>query len=459
MASILATFAGAGRRGRRGAIAAAAAAARSISFPWSGGFAAGGASPEALMNTMSSVSTLFAIVERLQTSCSSIDWTLYEKSATGNKEDRKIVKRHPCIDLWNKPNKHMDGLAFREISQQHIELTGETPWVVVKVGTGRLPVELWPVRPDRCTPQPDPELFISNYWYTGGGTQQYLPTDEVIRQIMPHPTDPYRGLGPVQALLTHLDSVRYSQEWNRAFFLNSAEPGGIIEYPHSLTDKELDEFTERWDAAHRGSSNAHRVGLLENGMSWKDRTYTMRDMQFAELSDISREIIREGFGFPRPMLGSVDDVNRANAEAGEVVYGRWLLVPRLNRTRSALNNQLLPMYGQASASDLEWDYKAPVPEDRAADNEALKLKIELYLSLVAAGVPDEDACRLVGLPPVTRTTPAPAPAAAAAAPAPPAGEPKPEPEPAGEPAGDDPDPDAEPEPEPATARRNGSVRR
>lgn len=438
-----------------GRVAAAAdTVRRSIRFPLSGTYFGGyTASPEQLMNSMSSVSTLFAIVERLQTSVGSVQWCLYEKSATGNKADRKPVKSHACIDLWNKPNKHMTGRAFREISQQHMELVGETPWIVVKAGT--LPIELWPIRPDRVEPQPHPELFISNYWYTGGGMRQFLRTDEVIRQLMPHPTDPYRGLGAVQALLTHLDSIKYSQEWNRAFFENDASPGGLLEYPHSLTDKELREFNERWDDAHRGASNAHRVAILENGLQWKDRNYTMRDMQFVELSDLSREIVREGFGFPRPMLGSVDDVNRANAEAGEVVYGRWLLVPRLERHRDALNSQLLPMYGQASGSDLEWDFEPPVPEDRAADNESLRAKIEMWKLLVDAGVEDTDAAQLVGLPPITRAKPpAPAPAAPPppAPPAPPAGDDEPDPNDPAEP--DEPDePDDEPDPAAAAAGR------
>jgi HK97 family phage portal protein len=441
VASLLRVF---GRRGRGRVRAAAAAASRRIRFPNSGTMYGGyTASPEQLMNSMSTVSTLFAIVERLQTSTSSVEWRLYYKSNTDNKADRKPVKSHASIDLWRKPNSHMTGRQFREISQQHIELTGETPWIVPKVGT--LPVELWPVRPDRVEPQPHPEKFISNYWYTGGGLREYLECGEVIRQMMPHPTDPYRGLGPVQALLTHIDSVRYSQEWNRSFFENDASPGGILEYPHSMTDKELKEFTERWDDAHRGSSNAHRVAMLENGLKWVDRNYTMRDMQFVELSELSREIIREGFGFPRPMLGSVDDVNRANAEAGEVVFGRWLLVPRLERIRDALNFQLLPMYGSASANDLEWDFAPPVPEDRAADNESLRNKIEMWKLLVDAGVSDEDAAQLVGLPPIKRSAPAPAPAPAAAPAAPPAGDDEPEPdEPAEDDEPDEPDDDREP---------------
>lgn len=160
MPSLVSTLTG--RRARRGRplAAAAAAVARSITFPWGGGYFGGQASAEQLMSTMGAVSTLFAIVERLQTSCASIEWTLYRKSASGNKEDRQIVKTHPSIDLWTKPNRHMTGRVFREVSQQHMELVGETPWIVVKAGT--LPVELWPVRPDRCQPQPDPVDFISD---------------------------------------------------------------------------------------------------------------------------------------------------------------------------------------------------------------------------------------------------------------------------------------------------------
>jgi hypothetical protein len=82
-------------------------------------------------------------------------------------------------------------------------------------------------------------------------------------------------------------------------------------------------------------------------------------MQFAELALASRETIREAFGFPKPMLGAVDDVNRANADAADLVFARWLLVPRLKRTkRRAELILLLPMYGKGGAG-LEFDYVSP----------------------------------------------------------------------------------------------------
>lgn len=374
------------------------------------GWMLGRPSGERLLSTTAEVSTLFAIIEKLSTSYASVEWQLWKKAPTGQKKDRELVTSHAALDLWHQPNKHMTGREFRETSAQHMELTGETPWIVPKIG--RLPLELWPVRPDKLEPIPDAETFLDGYWYSGGGEQVRLGNDDVIRQKMPNPLDPYRGLGPVQALLTNLDAVRYSAEWNRAFFENSAEPGGIIEVSRDLDDDEFEQFRRRWAEQHRGSSNAHRVAMLETGQKWVDRTYTNRDMQFAELNGLGREVIREAYGFPKSMLGAVEDVNRANAEAGELVFGRWLTVPRLDRTRDVLNYRLLPMYyPRGTPVPVEFDYVSPVPEDRAADNEALLAQANAFSILKLAGVDPDWAAGHVGMPPITMApTPEPAPA-------------------------------------------------
>lgn len=374
------------------------------------GYLRGRPNAETLMRSVEEVSTLFAIVERIVTSYSSVEWRMWRKSPTGEKKDRQPVASHPALDLWERPNRFHTGRRFREASAQHMELTGETPWFLTKVG--RQPVEMWPVRPDYIEPVPSRTHFLDGYVYRAGGEQIPLAPDDVIRQMMPNPLDPYRGLGPVQALLTHLDSARYSAEWNRAFFLNGAEPGGIIEVTQGLDDHEFKRFQQRWREQHQGVSNAHRVALLEEGQKWVDRTYSNRDMQFVELNGIGREIIREAYGFPKSMLGAVEDVNRANAEAGEVVFGRWLIVPRLQRTKDALNNELLPLfYPRGARIPVEFDFVAPVPEDRAADNEAMTAQANAFKTLVDAGADPEWAAAYLGMPPIEMAPEKPAPPA------------------------------------------------
>lgn len=365
--------------------------------------------PEAQMRAMGNVGTLHAIISRITTATSLARWRLWKKAASGLDEDRTEITKHLALDIWNKPNPFFTRPLFVETTQQHVELVGETEWLVARNPVMRsLPLELWPVRPDRITPVPDPTEFLKGWVYSGpDGEKVPLQVDEVIQLRLPNPLDPYRGLGVVQSILVDLDSTRYSAEWNRNFFLNSAEPGGVVELDRRLSDPEWEEMNARWNEQHKGVANAHRVAMIEQG-KWVNRTFTMRDMQFSELRGVSREVIREAFGFPKPLLGSVDDVNRANAEAGEVVFARWLIVPRLERIKEALNTQFLPMFG-TSASGLEFDYDEIVPADREADNAEMTAKANAVKTYIDTGFDPAEVCEFLEVPEMKFEKPEPPP--------------------------------------------------
>lgn len=362
------------------------------------------AGQEAQMRAMGSSSTLYAIVDRITTTYAGVEWKLYRSAKSGRDEDRVEVTSHAALDLWNRPNPHMTGPAFRESGQQHEELTGEQWWVIAHHENSTIPLELWPVRPDRMEPVPDPQDFLLGYIYRGpSGERVPLGIDEVISLRRPNPLDPYRGMGVVQTILMDIDATRASAEWNANFFRNSAEPGGVVEVDRRLSDDEFTEFRTRWSEQHRGVSNAHRVAVLENGLRWVDRKYSMREMQFAELRSVNREIIREAFGFPKPMLGATDDVNRANAEAAAYVFARWLIQPRLERVREMLNTRLLPMYG-ATGRGLEFDFVSPVPEDTEADANVLHKRSMAAATLQTAGFGAADVLRVVDFPEMSART-------------------------------------------------------
>lgn len=334
------------------------------------------------LNAMETVGTVFAIVNANAESVADVEWHLYSKAASGNDGDRKEITSHAALDLLNTPNPFYTRFDAIETFQQHLDLVGEGAFVVAKMG--KLPVELWPVRPDRIEPVPHPTKFISGYVYTSpDGEQIPLEVDEVLRCKLPNPGDPYRGLGPIQSVLTKLDVLRYSAEWNRNFFINGAQPGGIIKVDRRLSDREFNEMRSRWDEQHRGVARAHRVQILEQG-DYEQLKFSARDMQFAELGAATREDIREAFRFPKPMLGTVEDVNRANAEAAEVMYGRWTVRPRLRRIQGMLNFRLLKMYG-VSAKGLEFDFDNPVPDDKAGEDIRLATRVTAAVALIGTG--------------------------------------------------------------------------
>lgn len=348
------------------------------------------------MRAMGSVGTLFSIVHRTSNSTAAVNWRLWRKARSGLKEDRTEVTSHAALDLWNKPNGFYTRQEFVETEQQHVDLTGEGWWVIATSPRSPIPLELWPVRPDRMVPIPDPETFLSGYMYLSpGGEQIALTLDQVIQLRMPNPLDPYRGMGPVQAVLADLDAAKYSALWNRNFFLNSAQPGGVIQMPERLDDAEFDELRMRWNEQHKGIANAHRVAIIEKGQ-WVDRKLTQQDMQFAQLRQVSRDVLREAFGMPKFAVGDVDDVNRATADASKAWFAEQLTVPRLERFKQALNNDLLPMY--PGSGDLEFDYDDPVPPNAEAQNARMLAQANFAALLTDAGYEPAAVLSAAGLP-------------------------------------------------------------
>ncbi len=353
---------------------------------------------------------LFPIVSRLASATSKADWTLYRKAKSGLAEDRTPVVKHACIDLWERPNPFMHRRRFMEYSQQHVDLVGENCTIAshVQIGSALVPIELWPVKPTQIKPVPDPYEFISGYIYTSPDGQRVpLENNECSRMIMPDPDDPYRGLGAVQTILRDLDSAKYSAEWNAKFFENSAQPGGIIEAPEELPDRVFNRLRDQWNSEHKGVSKAHRVAILE-GAKWVSNSISQKDMQFVELSSISDEKVRKAFGYPKPMLGDVDNVNRANAEAGEYVFAKWLIEDRLDRWRDWLNFDILPQFG-STAVGLEWDYTSPVPANGEARNAALTAEGEVISKLAPLGFDTVELLAFLGWPDIQRTAPEPQP--------------------------------------------------
>ncbi len=363
----------------------------------------GGTRPDktSQLAAMGSVGTLFSIVNKTSTATASVDWHLFRKRRPGDDPDapRERVRQHLALDVLNTPSDFYTRQAFVETFQQHLDLTGEAYWVVARDPRfDTVPLEVWPVRPDRMTPVPDPEEFLAGWVYTSpSGERVPLTLQDVVQLKMPNPLDPYRGMGPVQSVLADIDSARYSADWNRNFFLNSASPGGIIKVESSLDDRDFDRLVNRWRESHQGVNNAHAVAVLEGGMDFQESQFSMKDMQFAQLREVNREIIREAFGISKFMLGLVDDVNRATADASEAVFAKYLTVPRLERIKGALNNGYLKMFG-VTGEGVEFDYCNPVPEDVEQDNSTMAARTTAYATLVGAGVNPDDAATVVGLP-------------------------------------------------------------
>lgn len=391
-------------------LSAAGAARRGLSY----NLGNGRQDAETMMRQYGMSGTIYGIISLLAESAATPTWRLYKKApqdgrvryTTGDQgSDQRIqVVQHAAMQLWASPNAWHSGFEFREGSQQHQELTGETFWVLdMEAG---FPTSMWYVRPDRMEPVPDPDNYLMGWIYTGpSGEQVPLKNNEVILEKRPNPLDPYRGAGPVASILPNIQQQRYATEYQRNLFLNGADPGGVITVPNRLSEPEFDELIDRWRESHRGVARAGQVGVLEDGMTWTPNAQSNKDMEYANLRLNNRDELREAWRIHKAMMGTSDDVNRANAQTAQEVFVAWQVIPRLNRRRDTLNTKLLPLFGNADKT-VEFDYDDPSPVN--AENAAAELlsKTQSAQALVAAGYDPHDVLEVVGLPDMDFAPPA-----------------------------------------------------
>lgn len=403
---------------------------------WSPSAMTGAPDDLAYLGAYTSNGTVNANVGLLASSAAKPEWRLYRKQPQdgrvryttndGGSDQRTEVVRHQALNVLNTPAVITAGgqqiviwtrFQLFELSGIWLETTGKSHWVVEKDPRATFPLGLWPVRPDRMQPVPDADNYLLGWVYTApdGRTKVPLEADEVIFNRYPDPLDPYGGCGPIRSVLTDIDSARYAAEWNRQYFINSAEPGGVIEVDHEIDDDEWHDLMERWREGHRGVARAHRIAVLEAGQRWVPNSHSLRDMDFIALRNVSRDIIRESLGMHKVMTGVTDDVNRANAQTGEEVFASWKIVPRLDRWKDVLNYQFLPLFG-AAGEGVEFDYHFPMPLNREQDNAELTAKSTAALALVQAGYDRAAVLEAVGLPAMPEAAAPALPAAAGSAP-------------------------------------------
>jgi len=368
---------------------------------------AGRQSRESQMRAYGRSGTVFSIVSLLQSAPAGAPWHLYKMqpkdgrrrytTADKGSDQRVEVVNHAALSLWSKPNDFQTGFEFREGSNQHLELTGETFWVLNNEGT-TFPTSMWYVRPDRMEPVPDPDDFLLGWVYNGpGGEVVPLQLDEVIIEKLPDPMDPFRGAGPVGSIMANIEQQQYATQYQRNLFYNGADPGGVIQVDKRLSEGEWDELVDRWRESHQGVARAGRVGVLENGASWMGSSHTNRDLEYGNLRLANRDELREAWRVHKALLGTTEDVNRANAQTAEEVFISWQTLPRLDRRKDTLNHKLLPLFG-SSGVGVEFDYEDPSPDNREEDNGELIAKSNAAATLVNAGFDPSDVLETVGLP-------------------------------------------------------------
>jgi len=285
------------------------------------------------------------------------------------------VLEHPVLDLLRRVNSNMNQFDLFELSFLHQELFGNAYWWIMRDPSG-LPVEIWPLMPQNIKIIPSKQAFIEAYEYTISSTEkERFEPDEIVHFKYVNPKNSYYGMGPLQACVTAADLSQYMNQYEAHLMLNQGRPDIAIILPadsRKPPEAEQKRVERYFRQKYGGFKNAGKPIWLYGGADIKQVSITPKEMAYLQGRKATMNEIAAVFGVPVSKL-TTDDVNRANAEAGDYRYLKDTVLPRLRKFEQKLNEKLLPMYGQ---ENLFVSFDNPVPEDREYRLKELKTHLE-----------------------------------------------------------------------------------
>ena len=268
------------------------------------------------------------------------------------------VLQHPFLDLMKNVNPFSNRFALLEMTDLYLELTGNAYWYVVTNGMNT-PEEIWILPSQNMKIVPDPIEFIHGYVYTVGMTKEPYETKEIIQFKFPSPSSPYYGMSPLTAIAHAYNINENMNVYENSVFTNMGRLDGTLETDNDIGDEDFDRINEEWKSKFGGVHKAGQTALLDKGLHYKPISLPPRDLNFLAGRKVTKEEIAAAYGVPLSKL-TTDDVNRANAEAGNYSYMADTVQPRCQRIEEEINERLMPMY----ADNLFVAFDNPVPEDR-----------------------------------------------------------------------------------------------
>lgn len=272
------------------------------------------------------------------------------------------IAEHPFLDLLDKVNDFMNGFDLMEITFLFQDLTGNAYWHFLYGALG-IPEQIWPLMPQYIKIVPDRQKFILHYEHSVDNVnKEFIEPADMLHFKYVNPRSSYYGLGPLQACVPAADLSMSMNTYEAGLMQNSAIPEFAIMLPENAgtpLEAEQERMSKKWVKRFGGIKKAGKPAYLFGGAKIEKLSLSPKEMAYLQGRKATRSEIAAIFGVPESKL-TTDNVNRANAEAGDYSYMKDAVRPRLRKVEQKMNEGLLPKYDES----LFCAFDDPVPQDK-----------------------------------------------------------------------------------------------
>lgn len=260
-------------------------------------------------------------------------------------DGKKINLNSDLVYLLDiQPNPEMSAFDFKKMMLVQSQLWGDSYAEIERDRAGRV-IALWPLDSERVVPRrtSDGRNALYYEYHNEQGGSAYLDPMDLFHLKGGVSLDGITSLGPLQLAAKSMNLGLAAEQFGLSFYLNGATPGGVIEINTvKLSDPAKAAMKEEFNKNHRGPGRAHRVMLLDNGMTFKPLSIPLETAQFLESRQFQVTEIARWFGVPAHKL-LVDDKGgaAANIEQKNIEFVVDTLMPKVAQFEAEVRIKLI----------------------------------------------------------------------------------------------------------------------
>ena len=307
-------------------------------------FFMGGSSAGKNVNERSAMqmTAVYACVRILSEAIAGLPLHMYRYKDEGGKE--KAIDHTLYHLLHDEPNPEMTSFVFRETLMTHLLLWGNAYAQIIRNGKGEV-IALYPLMPNRMEVNRDSNGMLYYVYQKSSDDAPTLEGSSVIlspSEVLHVPGLGFDGLvgySPIAMAKNAIGLSMAAEEYGAKFYANGAAPSGVLEHPGVLKDPA--KVRDSWNAAFGGSSNSHKVAVLEEGLKYTPISISPNEAQFLETRKFQIDEIARIFRVPPHMVGDLEKSSFSNIEQQSLEFVKYTLDPWVVRWEQSLSRALL----------------------------------------------------------------------------------------------------------------------
>jgi len=278
--------------------------------------------------------TVYQCVRVLSHTFAQLPLMVYNRTSDGGK--KRADDNEWYYPLHVAPNPEMTAFSWRRLMMVHLATWGNHFAEKTTDRLGR--PQLWPIRPDRILVGRENGRRVYDYLHPTEGTQRLR--DGTVFHVQGLSNDGTTGRSPISDLRRTIRLGRTAEDFGDAVFRNGARPAVVMKHPKTLSDAAIGRLGAQMDGL-RGSGNAGRTVILEEGLDFAEIGFPPEDAQFMETRLFQKRELAGAYGIPPHLIGDLERATFSNIEQQSLELIQVTMMPWLVNVEEELSLQVL----------------------------------------------------------------------------------------------------------------------